>query len=276
MLSSLLDSLKFAELMLSSELDMEKITISLMNLLRLKYYPIAIKFSFENFDRDTYSDYKTANKFFTFCQYTALSRQEGVKLVGFKNTMGCTNAYYVFRWKDFDEEEIKAHMKYAKDEIQAEFFAKSKPRLKKELSYFAISPLHSANFSPDVVYIVCDVLQAYHICNDYASAFNVNPIRPNFTVNSAVCAGAVWCYNENTINITPMCSGSKTSGKTEQGEINVFIPGNQIEKVVRRMLERTLEWGGVSFPRTGKPYPGCDVCKLCPVFKLKEIKEIKL
>ncbi len=266
----LLDDARFAKVMLSKELSWKDVTLVLRNLLRIKYFPVAIKFAFEDMDL---KGYRTANRHFTFCQYTALSRQEGEKLVGFKSTMGCTNAQYVFAWKDFDENEVKAHMKYAVDEKQAEFFVKTKPRLRRGMKFFVTAPLHTIDFEPDVVYIVCDVLQAYHLCNDYASAFNVHPIRPNFTVNSAVCAGAVWCYNSETINVIPMCSGSKTSGKTEQGEINVFIPGKHVKRLVERTLERTAKWGGVSFPRTGKTYPGCDVCKLCPIFRTKEVSD---
>ncbi len=270
--STLLDDSKFAETMLSGEITWEKATISIRHLLRLKYHPVAIKFSYEDFNSKIYKNYKTANKFFTFCQYTALARQDCTKLVCFKENMGCKNAQYVFGWKDFDENEIKAHLKYAKNKEQAEFFVKTKPKLEESPECFLITPLHKVDFEPDVIYIVCDVLQAYHICNDYASAFNKHPIRPNITVNSAVCAGAVWCYLENELNLTPMCSGSKTSGKTEQGEINLFIPGNKFKSVVKRMLERTVELGGVSFPRTGKTYPGCDVCKLCPIFKIKDVE----
>ena len=269
-----LDDRKFAEYMLSKELTWADVVFSLRNLLRLKYLPVAIKFSFDENLQD-FLDYRTAGKNFTFCQYAAFTRQEGVKLVGLKSTMGCKNAMYVLNWKDFDEEEIRGHRKYARDDNQAEFFAKTKPRLREGLKFFALSPLHITDFEPDVVYIVCDVLQAYHMCNDYMSAFNVHPLRPNFTVNSAVCAGAVWCYNTGELNLTPMCSGSKTSGKTEQGEVNVFIPGDKMKGLVRRMLERTLEYGGVSFPRTGKTYPGCDVCKLCPIFKTKDLRSLK-
>ncbi len=272
--STILNDRKFAEYMLSKELDWADVVLSLRNLLRLKYFPVAIKFSFEDIS-ERFLKYKTAGKNFTFCQYAAFTRQEGVKLIGFRSTMGCTNAMYVLGWKDFDEEEIRGHRKYARDDEQAEFFAKTKPRLKEGLKFFAFSPLHETDFEPDVVYIVCDVLQAYHICNDYMSAFNVHPLRPNFTVNSAVCAGAVWCYNTGELNLTPMCSGSKTSGKTEQGEVNIFIPGDRVKPFVERMLERTLEYGGVSFPRTGKTYPGCDVCKLCPIFKPKDLAGIR-
>jgi hypothetical protein len=74
-------------------------------------------------------------------------------------------------------------------------------------------------------------------------------------------------------NITPMCSSSKTAGKTEQGEINWVWPGDQLEPTVRWMLERIVRDGGVSFPRTGETYPGFDVCKLCNFLVFRKPKE---
>ncbi|MDP3029404.1 MAG: hypothetical protein Q8O04_07895, partial [Deltaproteobacteria bacterium] len=73
-------------------------------------------------------------------------------------------------------------------------------------------------------------------------------------------------------NITPMCSGSYTSGKTEQGEINWIWPGDQLEQTVRWTLERTVRDGGASYPRTGETYPGFNMCKLCPFLFWKKPK----
>jgi hypothetical protein len=66
-----------------------------------------------------------------------------------------------------------------------------------------------------------------------------------------------------------MCSGSYTSGKTERGEVNVAVPGDQIEAVAKRMLERTVRNRGVSFLRKREPYPGFDVCGGCPMLVFK-------
>lgn len=273
----LLDDREFAEHMLEKEeLSNADITLTLRNLLKLKYYPVAIKFFFDQKELDEFKEnyrYKIASKPLTFCHYSATSRQKGEVLLGEKRKLGCSNARYVFGYKDFDEREVKSHLKYTKDKEQAEKFVKSKARLKKAPIAYLTAPLHKLSFEPDVVHIICDVLQAYHLSNDYASALDMHPIRPNFTMNSAACGGAVWAYNNNTINIMPMCSGSYTSGKTEQGEINVFIPGGQIELVVKRLLERVKEYGGASFPRTGETYPGSDICKLCPLLTFKEEKE---
>ncbi len=269
----LLDDRAFAEAMLSRELTKSDMVFILRNLLKLKYYPVAVKFFYDENELEEFKKstrYKVGKFPYTFCHYTACSRQRGDVLLGYRKNLGCSNARYIFGWKDLDEMEIRSHIKYTKNEKQAENFVKTKPRLPKGLLAFATAPLHKATFEPDLIYIVCDVLQCYHIYNDYASAHNVHPIRPNFMMNSAVCGGCAWTYINRTINIVPMCSSSYTSGKTEQGEINVYIPWEQFPAVIKRLLERTSKYGGASYPRTGEPYPGFNVCKLCNFLIFKE------
>jgi uncharacterized protein (DUF169 family) len=234
----LLDDRKFAEAMLLKKdkagLSRADMVFVLRNLLRLKYYPVAVKFFYDEAEVEKFKaehEYLVACNPFTFCHFCAESRQKGDVLFGEKRT------------------------------------------LPEGLLAFATAPVHKAKFEPDLVFIICDVLQSYHLYNDYAAAMDVHPIRPNFMMNSAACGGAVWSYVENTINIVPMCSGSYTAGKTEQGEINVFIPWAHFEKLVVRLLERTASQGGASFPRTGETYPGFDICKLCNFLLFKKPKE---
>ena len=275
----LLDDKRFAELMLEKKktmgLSKADMVFILRNLLKMKYYPVAVKFFFDEKELEDFKakhEYLVACNPLTFCHFSAASRQRGDVLLGDKKTLGCSNARYIFGWKDLDEQEIRSHLKYTRDWEQAERFVKTKPRLPKPPLAFATAPLHKAKYEPDVIHIICDVLQSYHIYNDYASAMDIHPIRPNLLMNSAVCAGVVWTYNNKTINIVPMCSSSYTSGKTEQGEINVYIPWEHFEAMIVRLLERTAKYGGASFPRIGETYPGFDVCKFCNLLLFKKPK----
>lgn len=177
---------------------------------------------------------------------------------------GPTNAKYIFGWKGMDEGEIKSHLKYAKNAAQAEKIVKHKQRLPENLLAFATAPLHKAPYKPDVIHGMSDVLQAYHLGNDWSAAMDIFPFQMTMTMNSSACHGVTDVYLNHKPNITPMCSGSYTAGKTEQGEINWIWPGDQLEPTVRWMLERTVRDGGPSFPRTGETYPGFNMCKLCP------------
>lgn len=277
---TLLNDRKFAETMLLKRgkegLSRADMVFILRNLLKLKYYPVAVKFFYDEGEVVKFKaehEYLVACNPFTFCHFSAASRQRGDVLLGDKRTLGCSNARYLFGWKDLDEQEIKSHVKYVRDREQAEKFVKTKPRLPEGLIAFATAPLHKAKFEPDLIHIICDVLQSYHIYNDWASAMDVHPVQPNLMMNSSVCGGAVWTYNNRKINVVPMCSSSYTSGKTEQGEINVFVPWEQFEATVVRLLERTAKYGGASFPRTGETYPGFNVCKLCNFLIFRKPKE---
>lgn len=263
----LLDDVEFAKgLLEKKELSKSDIVFSLRNLLRMKYYPVAVKFFYSEDDLADFKnsvEYKVALHPSTFCHFIAASRQGGQVLLGTTDKTGCTNAKYVMGWKDCDDAEIKSHLKYTKDWDQAERFLKTKRRLPDGLIAFATAPLHKAPYDPDVIHGMSDVLQAYHLGNDWCAAHDTHPFEMVMTMNSSICHGTVATYVDQKPNITPMCSSSYTAGKTEQGEINWIMPGSHLEPTVRWMLERTARDGGPSFPRTGETYPGNDVCKLC-------------
>lgn len=248
------------------KLSHSDIVFTLRNLLKMKYYPVAVKYFFDQAELDDFEKnvtYRTSLHPITFCAYVAASRQRGDVLLGTEKKIGCANAKYVLKWKELDDAEIKSHLKYTKDWAQAERFVKTKKRLPKVPLAFATAPLHKAPFTPDVIHGMCDTLQSYHLGNDWNAAFDNHPLENVMTMNSSICHGCVQCHVVQKFNITQMCSSSYTAGKTEQGEINWLMPYAQMEPTVHWMLERTIRDAGVSFPRTGETYPGFDVCKLC-------------
>jgi len=264
----LLDDVAFARTMLEKDdLSNADMVFILRNLLRMKYYPVAIKFFYDEAELQDFKRrraYKVATHPFTMCHYVAASRQRGDVLLATPDTTGCTNAKYVLGWKEMDDGEIKSHLKYTKDREQAERFVKTKKRMPPGLLAYATAPLHKACYDPDVIHGMSDVLQSYHLGNDWCAAFDTHPFEMTMTMNSSVCHGVVNCYISKKPNITPMCSSSYTAGKTEQGEINWIWPGDQLKPTIQWMLQRTVRDGGVSFPRTGETYPGFNICKLCP------------
>ena len=252
------------------------IVFGLRNLLKMTYFPVAVKYFYSHTELETFkneNEYKIALRPYTFCHFVAASRQRGDTLLGTSDKVGCSNAKYVMGWKDLDEAEIKSHLKYTRDWDQAERFIRTKKRLPEGLLAFATAPLHTATFAPDVVHGVCDVLQAYHLGNDWCAAYDHHPFNMVMTMNSSICHGCVQCQQLDLPNITPMCSSSKTAGKTEQSEINWVWPGAQVEPTIHWMLQRTVRDGGPSFPRTGETYPGFDICKLCSFLVFKKPKD---
>lgn len=185
----------------------------------------------------------------------------------------CDNCKTVMGFREAEDAEVDDHVKYTIDWDFAKECLMTKPKFPVgKLKGFAFAPLGKAEFDPDVVFFVINPLQAYHIINDYIGAYKVHPVTFTHTVNSAVCGGSVNCYTENKINMNTMCAGSFTSGKTEKGEVNLYIPGSKIEGVVKQLLRRTEKYGGPSMLGSpGQEYPGMDVCKKCPMIKFKEI-----
>lgn len=75
--------------------------------------------------------------------------------------------------------EIKSHLKYTKDRDQAERFIKTKTRMPEGLLAYATAPFHKATFEPDVIHGMSDVLQAYHLGNDWCAAAVILPVKQN-------------------------------------------------------------------------------------------------
>jgi uncharacterized protein (DUF169 family) len=272
-----LDDVSFAKAMLEKgDLSNADLVLTLRNLLRMKYYPVAVKLFFSNEELEDFKKnvehFKIGLHPYTVCHAVAAARQRGDIILATEDKTGCANAKYVFRWKELDEAEIKSHLKYTKDRDQAERFLLTKKRLPEGLLAFATAPLHKTPYEPDVIHGLSDVLQSYHLGNDWCAAMDTHPFNMVMTMNSSICHGIAQCYVTQKPNITPMCSSSYTAGKTEQGEINWIFPGNQLKPTIQWMLERTVRDGGVSFPRTGETYPGFNICKLCSFLVYKQPK----
>lgn len=254
----------------------------LMEELRLYHYPVAVTFLHDDDEIERFRathDCVTPVKPMTFCQWEIAARMKGQTVLATNDLLDCGGAKQTFGWKEGDEKEVKAQMKYARSREQAEHFVKSKPVLPLgSVKAIAVGPLGDAAATPDIVHFYCDNMQSYHLAADYAAALNQHPLRPNFCVSSAACGGSVFSYTEKTFNMCPACSGSYNAGKTERGELNVMIPGEHIAAVAERLLERKQQHGSGALTRPGDHFPGADICKNCPtiIFKKDDSKNDQL
>ncbi len=257
-----------------SNADMEK---TLMDSLRLYHYPIAITFLFSDEEVEEFkknNPHVTPVKPLTFCQWEVAARMQGQTVLGTTETMACSNGKVSFGWKEIDPFEVKSQGKYCTDLNQAERFLRSKPSLNLDsVKAIVTGPLGKNKGTPHVIHFYCDNIQSYHLAVDYMAATDTHPLRPMVTMSSSACGGAVYCHNEQTFNMCPACSGSYNAGKTERGEVNVFIPGNQLEPTVLRLMQRMeANNGSSSITRPGDGFPGGDVCKNCPLIAFKKSK----
>jgi uncharacterized protein (DUF169 family) len=252
---------------------MEKI---LMDELRLYHNPIAVTWLFTDEDVENFKK-KTPHvrpvKPLTFCQWEIAARMQGKTVLATEEDLGCSNAKVSFGWKAIDDGEIKSQIKYCNDLAQAERFMRSKSSLPlASLKAIAVGPLGDAQVEPHVVHFYCDNMQSYHLAVDYMAGTDTHPLRPQITMSSSACGGSVYTYQEKTFNCCPACSGSYNSGKTERGEVNVFIPFAHMDATVRRLLKRIADKGSSAITRPGDKFPGGDICKNCPliIFKKEE------
>lgn len=114
----------------------------LMRELRLMTAPVAIKYFFDEQElaafRSRASHYVPV-KPITFCQAEIGARMEGLAVLVEAKKLGCSNARFVFGWKEFDEAEVKSHIKYCRDMDQANRFVQGKPRLQGESPLLAVA-----------------------------------------------------------------------------------------------------------------------------------------
>ena len=240
-----------------------------MQKLKLYHNPVAVTWLFSDEDIQKFkqeNDYVTPVKPLTFCQWEIAARMENTTVLATVDKLGCTNAQVSFGWREIDDNEIKSQLKYCTDLAQAERFLRSKPAMPQgSLKAIAVGPLGKAKHQPHVVHFCCDNLQAYTLACDYMAATDTHPLRPQLMMSSAACGGAVFAWQEKTFNYSTACSGSYNAGKTERGECYVFIPGEQLDAVAKRLETRIGDHGDSAISRPGDPFPGRDVCKNCPL-----------
>ena len=250
--------------------EMERV---LMDELRLYHHPVAVTFLATDADVERFAaatPHVEPVKPLTFCQWEIAARMQNKTVLATVEKLACSNAQVSFGWRENDEGEYKTQLKYCVDIDQARRFQSSKPHLPLN-GYRAVAaePLGGAVMEPSVVHFYCDSLQAYHLAVDYMAATDTHPLTPQIFMSSSACGGSVYCFQKQTFNLCPPCSGSYNAGKTERGEVNVFIPGSQIGAVVERLRARIAKSGSAAVTRPGDPFPGGDICKNCPLIIFK-------
>ncbi len=247
-----------------------------MRQLRLMHNPVGMTFVFDEDTRQKFlarHDFYAPVKQLTLCQAELGARMEGLNILLPEKNLWCRAARVGFRLQEADAIDLKAHQKFCQLPEQAENFIVTKPRLPRAPLAIAMLPLGNCLEQPDVVHFCCDNMQAYHLINDWIAVTGVHPFRPNMCINSSVCGGSVYCFAEQSANLTLACAGSYNSGKMERGEINVFIPGAHIQPLFDRLESRVKTHGGASITKVGDPFPGIDVCQNCPLIIFKKLEK---
>jgi len=244
---------------------------------RLDFDPVGIRYIFDEEEIEKLPVTHKSKAKISYCMYLAAARSARHSLFMAPERLACKNAQPVFGFRELTKEvDGKNHEKYLLDPDLSWEAPQQKARLEvgacKGVFMAPLDVFDDAGFDPHVVFIMAVPFQAYHIMNDYMGATG----KPNLTLfatpNSAVCSGSVYAYNNNTLNMTTMCAGAKSSGKSEMNYMNVFVPGNQILDTAAQLKKRIEETGGPSLlGKGGQPWPGLDVCSGCPMVKFEKV-----
>lgn len=266
--------LNISALAQKEEITYAEMADALEYLYKLDYHPVAVKFFWDEQEYNDFPAEKVPGAKMTLCQMALASRMNNHIVKAREDHLLCGNAKTCLGMRQASDEEVEGHVKYTADWDLARECLLAKPMLPLgKLKGFMTAPLGRTPVAPDVVFMVVNPLQAYHILNDYIGAKRVPSLQFNHTINSAVCGGMVWCYNEQKPNMNTMCAGSYTSGKTEKGEVNLFIPGGDMGALVKQLLRRTAQYGGSSMLGSpGQEWPGLHVCKKCPMVRFKDVE----
>jgi uncharacterized protein (DUF169 family) len=247
----------------------------IMNI-RLDFDPVGIRFVFDENEIEKLPVTHRAKTKLTYCQFLAAVRQERHVLFMEPKKLLCENASTVFGFRELEKEaDTKRHLKYLVDQETAWRAPQEKARLEvgacKGIYMAPLDCFDNIEYAPSVIFMVCTPYQAYQILNDYMGSRKVPNLTFFHTPNSAVCSGSVYAYNNEVANMTTMCAGSKTSGKTEMNYVNVFIPGDQFLPLVDQQKMRCDQGGPSVLGKGYKPWPGMDACKGCPLFKFESV-----
>ncbi len=245
--------------------------------IRPDFDPVGIKFCSDEAEIARYKINARVKAKITYCQQLALARGGHKAMFMSPRGLSCENARLVFGYREPDrEKDTKKHMKYLRDEKLAWEATLAKARLASGSCFGVytapLSMFDASGLDPDIVFFMLLPYQAYHVLNDYMGATGQSSLTFNHSPNSAVCSGSLWALEHNTANMTTMCAGSKTSGKTDMAMLNLFIPGARIKDSAAQLLRRVSETGGSSLLHEGgQPWPGMDICGGCPLLKFEAV-----
>lgn len=111
----------------------------------------------------------------------------------------------------------------------------SVPRIEKPSKYAIYSPLGSANFSPDMVVVLCTPKQAMQIVQ--ADLYtDGGRIQTGFAGKQSLCGDIVAnTLNTNSVQVSLGCSGSRKHAKIDDNELIVGIPLEKIGQLVNSL-----------------------------------------
>src|SRR5659263_92310 len=111
----------------------------------------------------------------------------------------------------------------------------SVPRIEKASKFALYAPLESANFSPDMVIVLCTPKQSMQIVQAQLYSGG-GRVQTGFAGKQSLCGDIVAnTLNTNSVQVSLGCSGSRKHANIGDNELIVGIPAEKIEQIVNSL-----------------------------------------
>lgn len=215
-------------------IKLKQISELLQRILRLKLYPVGVKFC--KHENELQNGIVPKEKL-SFCQMVHLVSQSKWTLSCPSDQMGCTIAQLNFGFRKKDETDIQLYLQKLTDKPEiAESIINFKPKLKyNEIKGLLIG---SADvIDSDVIFLIIDSAQALVIMRAYGFATGKD-MKFRTGPSSNVCAyGAILSYLTKLPNLTIPCAGGKRHGLYQDCDLIFVVSQNDIEIIADAILE---------------------------------------
>ena len=213
----------------------------LMDLLLLRFPPIAFKllFSEEDIPEGAVVPLRDTGKHVAMCQAMAMARRNRSTLALFKEDNWCVWPNACFKFCPLDEDDVNyvGRMLFMKDrEKSLKFFKEKYPWLnteqyeKKPVGY-AVAPLDTCNFVPDVVVTYCRISQMRSLimATKYQDG-DVFDVMPDTIVSC--CYSTIPLLNGKKYNIAVPDPGEYERSLVDEDEIIFSARGDALENLM--------------------------------------------
>ena len=207
------------------KMDLRDIHEKFMDLLKLKEYPIGIKFAKKE---DDFKGSHRIKKDLYSCQLMKIASCGDFLVCVSRENLTCLNERLCFGFEEIGEEHIDTQLKYAKDRHIAQKQVNSRPTLNLSEGFECIGivagPLSKMRIDPDVIAITVDPWQATRLVHSYLHETGDNLTFVSGT-NALPCAyGLVHTFNTGRPNLVLPCSGARIYGKFQDNDMTFTIP----------------------------------------------------
>ncbi len=230
---------------------MNQMGLELENTLKLRTYPIAVKFyeREEDIPEEAIFPYRDLGKRAAFCQAKSMARMKGKTVAMGKNDHWCWNPLVSFGIckAEVGEPAGDTIVKVLgiEDEDKAREFWNNFPRLPLEkYPYVVVAPVKTATFEPDVILVYSNTHQMVSMIG--AVRFMTGEyIQSTFDSIDSCVHAIVEPMEKNIYKITFPDPGDRARALAREDEVIMTIPGKRFEEFIEGIRKTTFMYGNL-------------------------------